>query len=139
MTRATKENRGALLRNALAGAVLFQGLSGVGGGVGLLADPTGELLGVPLTWLHGSPFPDYFLPGLILLVILGVLPLFVSWGLWKRRSWAWSASLAIGVALLVWILVEVLVVGYQPDPPLQAIYGALGVVILGLGLAGRRA
>jgi len=50
---------------------------------------------------QGAPFPDYFLPGLTLLVILGVLPLLVSWGLWKRRGWAWPAGLAIGVALLV--------------------------------------
>lgn len=118
----------------LAAAVLFQGLSGIGGGICLLVDPTGALIGIPLEWLEGSPFHDYRLPGLVLLAALGVFPVVVSWGLWNRQAWARLGSVVVGVALTGWIAVEVLVVGYQPDPPLQAAYGALGVCILGLAV-----
>jgi hypothetical protein len=118
----------------LAAAVLFQGLSGIGGGIGLLLDPTGALIGIPFEWLEGSPFRDYRLPGLVLLAALGVFPVVVSRGLWKQQAWARLGSVVVGVALTGWIAVEVLVVGYQPDPPLQAAYGALGVCILGLAV-----
>ena len=115
-------------------SLLFQGLSGIAGGIGLVGDPTGDNLGIPVSWLQGSPFDDYLVPGLILLVVLGVFPLIVTYGLWTQRSWAWPAALLVGVGLLVWIGVEILVIGYQPAPPLQLIYGLLGLVILGLAL-----
>jgi len=113
----------------------FQGISGVAGGIGLVFDPSGESLGIPIEWLAGSPFRDYLVPGLVLLSVLGVVPLVVTWALWRRRPWARPASLVVGMGLLIWIAVEVAVIGYQPDPPLQTIYGALGALIAALSLA----
>lgn len=118
----------------LAGALLLQGLSGVAGGFALVADPSGGALGLPRSWLDGSPFEDYLMPGLILLFILGLIPLIVAWVVWKARRGSWLAALAVGVALLGWLAVQVLVIGYQADPPLQAIYGALGLGIVVLSL-----
>jgi uncharacterized membrane protein len=37
------------------------------------------------------------------------------------------------VALLVWLAVEIAIVGYSNDPPLQPVYLGLGVVILLVG------
>lgn len=66
--------------------------------------------------------------------MLGVFPVIVFRGLWKRQAWARLGGMAVGAALVVWIAVEVLVVGYQSDPPLQAAYGVLGICILGLAV-----
>jgi len=110
--------------------LLFQGLSGLWGGGALVADPTGDLLQMPLSLLDDSPFSDYFVPGLILLTALGVGPLIVALGLWRRRPWAWYGAVAVGGALVVWIGVEVWMIGYHTDPPLQLIYGTLGVLLL---------
>lgn len=118
--------------HALAAALLFQGVSGIGGGIGLIADPSGEAMGIPATWLRGSPFADYLVPGLVLVTLLGIAPLVVAAGLWRRREWSWVASVLVGGALLVWLAVEIAVIGYQPQPPLQLVYGVLGAVILGL-------
>ncbi|MCG8346343.1 MAG: hypothetical protein MI924_01000 [Chloroflexales bacterium] len=76
----------------------------------------------------GSPFDSYLIPGLILLVVLGIFPLFVLYGLWTRQYWGWISALLVRTALIVWIAVEVLIIGYYPQPPLQLIYGSLGVV-----------
>jgi peptidoglycan/LPS O-acetylase OafA/YrhL len=114
----------------LMACVLFQGVSGIAGGIGLVADPTGENLGIPQAWLQGSPFTDYMIPGLVLFVVLGVFPLVVLYGLWRRQYWGWIGALIVGLALLIWIGVEVLVIGYQPQPPLQVIYGTLGLAIV---------
>lgn len=110
----------------------LQGLSGLAGGIGLVVDPSGQSLGIPLVWLQESPFSDYLVPGVILLVLLGVVPLIVAYGLWSARSWAWGGSAFVGGALAVWLLVEIAVIGYQPDPPLQLAYGVLAVLILAL-------
>ena len=38
-------------------------------------------------------------------------------------------SVAVGGALLIWLIVEIVIVGYSNEPPLQAWYLGLGVVI----------
>lgn len=118
----------------LMAAVLIQGLSGIAGGYGLMADPSGASLQIPLEWLEGSPFPDYRIPGIVLFFVLGLAPLVVFFGLWRRAYWGWLGALLLGIALLIWIGVEIVVIGYQPQPPLQLIYGILGVIILVLSL-----
>jgi len=65
---------------ALTGALAFQGLSGLAGGVGRVLDPTGETLTIPLAWLDGSVLPDYMIPGVVLLMLLGIAPLVVAHG-----------------------------------------------------------
>lgn len=98
--------------------------------MGLVMDSTGRSLGIPANWLHGSPFDNYFIPGLVLLLALGVSPLAVTYGLWRRRHWSWLGALLVGLMLIIWIAVEILVIGYQPSPPLQLIYGLLGLIII---------
>jgi len=81
-------------------ALLFQGVSGIGGGIVLLADPSGALIGLPGGLLAGSPVRDYTIPGLILLAVLGVVPVVVGLGLWVRRTWAWYGAVSLGMAIL---------------------------------------
>ncbi len=110
--------------------MLFQGLSGIAGGIGLIGDPTGESIQIPIEWLEDSPFNNYTIPGWILLMVLGIFPVLVFVLLLRKIQWAWHASLFIGIALMIWIIVEVLIIGYQPNPPLQLIYGLVGVLIV---------
>ncbi|MBD3226546.1 MAG: hypothetical protein GF313_17605 [Caldithrix sp.] len=85
---------------------------------------------IPLVWLNQSPFNDYLIPGLILLVILGVFPTIVFVGLLRLKSWAWWASLLVAMALIIWIVVEIMIIGYHSQPPLQLVYGLVGIVML---------
>ncbi|MGE3889423.1 MAG: hypothetical protein AB7H81_23575 [Vicinamibacterales bacterium] len=117
---------------AVLAALLVQGLSGVAGGLGLVLDPSGASLGIALDWLEGSAFSDYLSPGLVLLLVLGVGPLAALVAVWRRCFWAWRATVAVGVALLVWLAVEILTIGYHPWPPLQLAYGLLALAILAL-------
>jgi len=110
--------------------VVFQAISGLAGGIGLVGDPSGANVQLPIGWLTGTPFSSYLIPGLILLLILGVGPLIVSVGLWRKCRWATPAAMAIGIALVIWIVVEIGMIGYIHNPPLQLIYGLLGVGIL---------
>lgn len=115
-------------------AVLVQGLSGLVGGAALVKDPSGRSIGLPLDWLVGTSFSNYFIPGLILLVVLGIFPLVVALGLRRGHRTAGLGAFLVGLGLTTWILVEILMIGYQPHPPLQAIYGFLGLAILGLAV-----
>ena len=116
----------------LMGLILFQGISGLFGGIALVIDPSGELLQMPLSMLAGSPFNTFLIPGIILLIILGIFPMVIFYGLWKRTNWAWSGALMVSAALIIWIGVEIWMIGYHSEPPLQLIYGLLGLILLGL-------
>ena len=114
----------------LFAAVLFQGLSGIFGGAALVIDPSGAIISLPHALIADTVFGSYLVPGIVLLFALGVAPLAVAYGLWRARFWAWWGTLYVGVALIVWLAVELLVIGYLSEPPLQAIYGVLGVLIV---------
>lgn len=130
MRDGNKTEKAPLSFYVLLTTVLFQGLSGLAGGFGLILDPTGSNLSIPVEWLDGSPFDSYFIPGLILFFGLGVFPTYVAYGIWSSRAWAWLSALLVGFMLIIWIAVEILVIGYQPVPPLQLIYGLLGFIIV---------
>jgi len=110
--------------------IIFQGISGLAGGIGLILDPSGKSLKIPISWLEGSPFSNYLIPGLILFVVLGLYPLIVFYGLLKKLRWSWFSAFVLGAALIIWIGVEIIIIGYQPQPPLQLIYGLVGLIIL---------
>jgi hypothetical protein len=57
------------------GLEILLGVGAIGVGIALMAGPHGEILPLPVSALAGSPFADYFVPGAILLTILGVGPL----------------------------------------------------------------
>jgi len=51
-------------------------------------------------------------------------------GLWKQKNWAFAGSLITGIALIIWIAVEIYMIGYHSNPPLQLIYGVTGIFII---------
>jgi membrane protein implicated in regulation of membrane protease activity len=48
----------------------------------------------------------------------------------QQTAFLLVATGLVGVALVIWIGVEILMIGYQAQPPLQLIYGTVGVVML---------
>lgn len=91
---------GALLAfgalNAFAGG--YYGLSGA--------------KGVPLKWLEGSMFADYSIPSLILFVVVGGSLLAAAIAVFAGWSTSRLLSSAAAAVLLVWITVQLQVIGY---------------------------
>ena len=127
-------------RFAAAAIVLeiFLGVGAVGGGLALMAGPNGEILPIPVSALSGSPFANYFVPGAVLFTILGIGPLGAAVLAWRRHAVAPLLTFVVGGALLIWLIVEILFVGYSNDPPLQAWYLGLGIVISLVGVGWMR-
>jgi hypothetical protein len=110
------------------------GVGALGGGLILILAPRGEIMPLPLSALAGSPFDTYLGPGLILFTVLGLGPLVAAGLTWRRHPFAPAAAFVVGAALLIWIAVEIAIIGYSNEPPLQAIYLALGVAITVIAL-----
>jgi hypothetical protein len=76
--------------------------------------------------LANSPFADYTVPGAILFIVIGLGPLAAAVLTWRRHRLSPLLACATGGALIVWLAVEISIVGYSNRPPLQAFYLALG-------------
>ena len=122
--------------------IFFQALSGLSGGTALVFDPTGGFLKMPLSLLDRSPFENYLIPGLILLILLGLFPSWVFYSLlarsqrnqlgwlnaYKEQHWSWTASLYVGVMLVIWMDFEILWIGHRDL--MQTVYALAGVAII---------
>ncbi|HMQ64476.1 MAG TPA: hypothetical protein PKE06_27575 [Flavilitoribacter sp.] len=124
--------------------LLLNASGAIFGGIRLVTDASGQSLGMNTGLLAGSPFRDFLIPGIILLIFNGLLPMLAAVGLllkrtrrplavlpiWKDRQWGWTLTLLSGIALIVWILVQVALIGYWKELIFQPLYFAAGIGII---------
>ncbi len=114
----------------------FIGLGALGGGFMLVRDPSGSALGVPLSLLEGSPFPNFFIPGMFLLAVNGVGSIIGAGLSFTRRRYAQEIAIVLGAILVAWIVIQVVII--SSFSWLHVLYFILGIVELGIGLYIRR-
>lgn len=95
------------IRAVAIAALIFLGATAVIGAVPLIIDPSGAMLSIPLSLLEYSPFSDYLIPGLILLVANGLLSFAVTVILLRRSSRSGWWVMLQGCVLFGWITIEV--------------------------------
>jgi len=132
--------------NVLLFLLLFLLLGALSGGIALVINPSGGLLQMPITILENSPFNNFLIPGLILFTVLGLLPALVFYSLLKRPHWiwvnvlniysdmywAWTFTLYVGFALIIWISVQTLLI--NSVHLVHTGYVMLGLIIVSIAL-----
>ena len=125
-------------------SLIFLALGGLYGGIAMLLDPTGSMLKMTeiLPLLH---VPNYTLPGLFLFFVMGLIPLFLTYGLlyrpnwswceilfcWSGYHWAWTGTLALGMMLVIWLIIQGFLIGFKwPIQYVTAIDGFLIILLL---------
>jgi hypothetical protein len=102
-----------LLDRAGRTAITFLVLLGIGalaGGIALASRPDGSVMHFDLKLLAGSPFSDYFIPGLFLGGVFGVGSLVVAVMGLRRSRLAPFLAFAIGCAQMAWIVIELIII-----------------------------
>ena len=111
---------------------------GFAGGIMMLMDPSGEMLGVAET-LPLLPAPNFILPGIFLLLVMGLFPLVLAITLvarpdwswvdslfqWSNHYWAWTGTLILVAILALWLIYEVWLIGLFPITNITAVLGLL--------------
>lgn len=115
-----------LIRILLVVLETSMGLAAVVSGPALVAT---NGLGMPAEWMQGSPFGNYTVPGLVLLVV-GLVNLGGAVLVLRRHRWAAPTSAVAGVLWVGWFVVQVAVVGLVSWQ--QPFYFVIGLLILGL-------
>ena len=112
---------------------LFIAVGAVGGAVMMWMDPTGvswggepmlDILRAKMPWPEVF-FRDFIPSGFALLAVNGLPQLLAAQMLFKKHPWAYRATLACGIILMLWIVLEWYVWGFVA---LSNIYFVLGLI-----------
>ena len=116
-----KQSTERLIRYILGSLLIVLAVNAFGGGYYGMAGAKG----VPVEWLKGSPFSDYFIPGLFLFIVIGGSALFAGIAIFRRHKIARPAALICGIITLLWIVIQISIIGYvswmQPATLIAAI------------------
>ena len=124
------------IRIALASIEACIGMGAVGGGIAILIGAFDRWF--PVAWLQGTPFSDYTIPGLVLLIVVGGGMLLAAATQFVQRAWAVLLSVAMGLVMLGWIACEAAIIDRYAQAVVpstivqQVLFPVLGLVILGL-------
>jgi hypothetical protein len=104
---------------------VFNGLSALAGGYGLINDPSGKALQMDHSMLANTPFSDFLIPGLVLFIINGIGN--ATGAVLTMTTFKHAASVAalFGLILMIWIISQVSWIGYQSF--LQPLYLTTGL------------
>jgi hypothetical protein len=116
-------------------ALLLLFLNAIGalwGGFGLIYDPSGEFMQMPLGFLERSPFNNYFIPGIILFVFNGLLSLLAAISaIIKHKTYPYLIIFQ-GMVLIIWLTVQILMIQIF-YAPLHLPFYFIGIVLIIIG------
>ena len=118
----------AALRNVLIFLNCFVSVAALGGGTALTVKPSGSLLGLNTSILGNSGFSDFRIPGVILVICVGLVPLAVAYWLWRRKNFALLMSMISSALLTGWILSETLLI--RSLLPLHLFFMVIAILML---------
>ncbi|TAL70675.1 MAG: hypothetical protein EPN82_01765 [Bacteroidetes bacterium] len=119
--------------------LLYIGGGGIYGGLSFITDPTGKSMGMSPELIKNIIVPNYFIPGIMLLILFGIIPIITTTGLIlkhglpfitphdnkPKHNWVWHSAYLLSMALVLWILFQLLLIGYGHQ---------LQVMLLGVGV-----
>ena len=114
---------------------ILQGFVALGAlpcGALLMIDPSGAMLNMPLSMLAGSPFANFFWPGLILFAVIGLGHAAAAVLSFRRHRFCGLAGAVMGLGLMIWIFMQASLIG--GGHWLQYLYFALGTAEVSLSV-----
>lgn len=105
----------------------FVTLTALPAGMLLMLEPDGNSLGLSLSILLNTPFPDFFIPGLVLALIVGGCSLVSLFLIMSHSAASYKLAMASGIVLTIWIVTELILIPYYHW--LQGLYLAIGILI----------
>ena len=126
MSDRERKSRHNLIRYFLGALLVLVALNAFAGGFYGMSGAEG----VPIEWLSGTPFSDYFIPSLILFVVVGGSSLVAAIAVFLGRRLARLAAFGAVAILFVWLAVQLVIIGYVSwMQPTTATVGCLVLIL----------
>ena len=116
-----------VISKILAILLLFTGIISIISGIMMIVT---NGMGMPVSWLEGTVFTSYLIPGLILLIVIAGATILAGILLIMRKKGALEAAAASGFGLLVWLFTEMYILTTMGSHFLHAIIFTEALVIL---------
>lgn len=120
-----------LARTFAIALLSFNAIGAIYGGSSLVLYPDGSDLHLDLAFLEHTPFLNYFIPGLILLLFNGVLSLFVVVATAMKCQYYPIYIIGQGLILFGWIIIQMLLI--RTINVLHFIMGSVGIALIVCG------
>ncbi len=121
-----------ILRSMSIALLAFIGGSACFGGGLLIADPSGRLLGLSLSLLQTTEFESYLVPGMVLLMVVGMGSFAVMIAVIRSLTIFPIFVAMDGFIVTTWIIVQISLI--EIVLPQQLIIGFLGLLLIALGV-----
>ncbi len=118
-------------RRAIIAIESVVGVAALVAGSLCIARPNGALMGMSTSSLSRTPFSDYTVPGILLIVAIGGGTLAAAASVLRRAREAAEIVLISGVMLVLFELVEEALIGYNAQ---QALITLIGLILIALSL-----
>ena len=113
---------------SLVAVTIFQALSAIGGGIGMVV---ADGLSMPKSLLADTPFTTFTIPGLILLLVVGGTQAWAAVLLITRRESALLWSAVAGFGMLIWTISEIyLIDAFTWSQMIYVVTGLLQLVLI---------
>lgn len=108
--------------------ICFVGLTATISGLLMISKHNGEILGLSPSLLEQTPFDNFFIPGILLTVLVGVVNLVAVFFNIQRHVNRYNWAIAGGVMITGWIIIQMILI--QTAHWLHFIYLGMGVFII---------
>ena len=113
--------------------LLFNGIGAFYGGFQFITDPSGSKLQMSLSFLENTPFSNYLIPGIILIIVNGIFSFVtIAWILLKRKNFPWLIIIQ-SILLCGWLIIEIIMIEVF-YAPMHATLLLVGACLFGCGL-----
>jgi len=89
----------------------FVALGAIPAGLSMIVQPDGSGLGMTIDLLAGSPFNDFFIPGLFLFSVNGILNLAAALLSFFKFRYTGIFGAGLGMALIAWVGIQAYSIG----------------------------
>jgi len=120
-----------LLKTLASVLLLTNGAGAFYGSYHLILYPDGNSLGMTTALLEHSPFTDFLIPGIILLLSNGLMSFVALFALFYRKRSYPILTMTEGTILFGWIVTQMLML--RQIAALHIIYGTIGLLLILIG------
>jgi hypothetical protein len=114
--------------------LFFTGITASISGFMLMYDPSGKPLRMSVSLLAGSPFSSFFVPGIILFLVIGFSSIIIAFFVMNDHGYSTRLILFQGVVVIGWIVVQLILIRYFHY--LQLLYLMIGIGLVFTGYTG---
>lgn len=97
-----------IVRFTLGGLLLLVAINAFAGGYYAVSGAKD----VPVEWLKGSGFHNYFIPGILLFIVVGGSCLAASILVFRRNHLAIAATYISATIIFIWLAAQISIIGY---------------------------